>query len=109
MAGSAVEFNNDNFVELTKSGVAMVDFWATWCPPCRMQGPIVEKVAAQYQGKAVIGKLNVDDSQAIASKLGIHSIPTLIVFKDGAEVQRLVGLQTEQKLQAVLDSVVGGN
>jgi thioredoxin 1 len=108
MSEAAVEINDDNFVEITKSGVALVDFWATWCPPCRMQGPIVDKIAAQYKGKAVIGKLNVDDSQAVASKFGVHSIPTLIIFKDGQEVQRLVGLQTEQKLQSVIDAEIGG-
>jgi thioredoxin 1 len=106
MAGSLLEVTDANFAEITGSGVALVDFWASWCGPCRMQTPIVEKIAAKYTGTVAVGKLDVDASKTIASQFGVQSIPTLIIFKDGQERDRLVGLQTEQKLQSVLDAIL---
>ncbi|HQG39149.1 MAG TPA: thioredoxin, partial [Chitinophagales bacterium] len=80
----AVEFTNDNFKEkvLDNNGVALVDFWAEWCGPCRLIGPVVEELSKEYDGKAVIGKLNVDDNREIAAQYGIMSIPTLLIFKN---------------------------
>ena len=106
MAEGVVELTDAQFDEVTGKGVVLVDFWAEWCPPCRMQGPIVEKVAQAYAGKAVIAKLDVDSNQASAGKFGVQSIPTLIVFKDGEEANKLVGLQTEAKLAEVLDEAL---
>ena len=76
----------------------LVDFWATWCGPCQMQTPILEKVADALADEAVIAKLNVDESQDIAIEYGVASIPTMIIFKDGKEVDRIVGLTPEDKI-----------
>jgi len=106
MAEGVVELTDAKFDEVTGKGVVLVDFWAEWCPPCRMQGPIVEKLAEQYAGKVVIAKLDVDSNQASAGKFGVQSIPTLILFKDGKEAKKLIGLQTEAKLTEVLDEAL---
>jgi thioredoxin 1 len=106
MAEGVVELTDANFAEVTGKGVVLVDFWAEWCPPCRQQGPIVEKVAGRYAGKATVAKLDVDSNQSSAAKFTVRSIPTLIVFKGGEESKRLVGLQTEDKLAAALDEAL---
>ncbi len=82
----------------------MVDFSAPWCGPCKMQGPIMEKVAEQIGDKAKIAMCNIDDAPTVASKLGIRSIPTIIIFENGKEKDRMVGLQTEQTLLEKLNS-----
>jgi thioredoxin 1 len=84
----------------------LVDFWAAWCGPCRMVGPIVEAIAARYEGKVGVGKVNVDDTPALANKFGIRSIPTLIIFKGGEPAERVVGVQTEDALASLLDKVL---
>ena len=86
----------------TSNGVVLVDFWAPWCGPCRTQGPIVEKVAAAMAGQAKVGKCNVDEAPKSAEKFGVRSIPTLVVLKNGKEVERFVGVQQERALIAVL-------
>ena len=88
---------------LDHKGVAFVDFWAPWCGPCRMVGPIVEQLASEYDGKVKFGKLNVDDNQRSAVNYGIMSIPTMIIFKDGQEVDRLVGAMPKQMISARID------
>ncbi|MFA6447872.1 MAG: thioredoxin [bacterium] len=100
-------FTDANFAEEIKTGVSLVDFWAAWCGPCRSQGPIVDKIAGAYSGKAKIGKMNVDENQATPGKFGISGIPTLIIFKDGREANRFVGLQQERTITAALDALVG--
>ena len=80
-----------------------VDFWAPWCGPCRIVGPIVEELAPTYDGKAVIAKVNVDDNPMIAQKYGITSIPTLMMFKDGKLVDRMVGAAPKNALQQFID------
>jgi thioredoxin 1 len=80
-----------------------VDFWAPWCGPCRIVGPIVEELAPSYEGKAVIAKMNVDDNPNIAQRFGVTSIPTLMMFKDGKLVDRMVGAAPRAALQQFID------
>jgi thioredoxin 1 len=103
----AIEITDANFEEILKSDKpVLVDFWAEWCGPCKMIGPIVEELAGDYEGKAVIGKVDVDSNPAVASALGIRSIPTLMFFKDGQIVDKQVGAVPKavlaQKLNAQL-------
>ena len=108
MAEAAVAVTDASFSKVTAKGVVLVDFWADWCPPCRMQGPIVERVAGEYAGRAVVAKLDVDKNPETAGRLGVQSIPTLILFKEGRESERMVGLQTEDRLKSVLEAALGG-
>ncbi|VGO12927.1 Thioredoxin [Pontiella desulfatans] len=103
MAEGVIELSGSNYEDATKSGVVLVDFWAPWCGPCKMQTPILEKVAAEVGDKAVIAKVNVDENPELAAKYGIRSIPTLILLKDGENKQQFVGLQQ----QAGLVSAIG--
>ena len=84
----------------------IVDFWAPWCMPCRMMTPILEKIAANNAGRIKVCKLNTDHNQATASHYGIMSIPSLLIFKDGQEVKRTVGVQPPEYLQAELDKIL---
>ena len=108
-AAKAVEVTDANFKQVTATGVALIDFWAAWCPPCTKQGPIVERLAGRYAGQAVVGKLDVEKNPKATGQFAVESIPTLIVFKDGQPAQRLIGLQSEAALAAVLDEALGGN
>ena len=92
---------------LSENSMVMVDFWAVWCAPCRMVAPILEALAEDYAGKLVIGKISVDDYQDIASKYEVMSIPTMIIFKGGQEVERIVGAQGKAALAAAIDRHVG--
>ena len=104
-----MEFTDKNFnEEVLKSAVpALVDFWAPWCGPCRIQGPIIEELEKEYAGKAVkIGKLNVDENGDVAQKYGVMSIPTLLLFKDGKIVEQMVGVQSKDILQKKLNTLL---
>ena len=102
MSNYAVELNDTNFDSQIQNGTTLVDFWAPWCGPCRIQGPILDRVAVQTQGTATVAKLNVDDAPGVATTYGIQSIPTLIVFRNGEPVHRFVGVQSEAALLAAL-------
>ena len=100
---TVAELNDSNFSETIKTGVTLVDFWAPWCAPCMMQGPIVESVAEKVGDKAKVAKVNVDDAQRAANELGIRAIPTVILFKEGKPVQQFVGVTQEGALLSAID------
>jgi len=101
----ALELNQNNFDEIINADKpVLVDFWAEWCGPCRMVGPIVEELAADYQDRAVVGKVNVDNNSEISMKYGIRNIPTLLIFKNGEVVDKQVGVVPKEVLAGKLDA-----
>ena len=100
MAEYVVEIKESEFDGVVKNaqGLVMVDFWAPWCGPCQMSAPALEAAAEKMQGKAKIYKINIDDNHKLASELGIMSIPTMIIFKDGKELDRIVGALGESEI-----------
>ena len=100
-----VHFNKEGFDKALASGqLLMVDFWAEWCGPCKMLAPVIEELGGEYEGKAVVGKINVDEEQELAIRYGVMSIPTVIFFKDGEEVARKVGVLPVAQFTEVLDN-----
>lgn len=104
---SDVTITDQNFdTEVIKSDKpVLIDFWAEWCSPCRIQGPIVEELAQDFAGKAKIGKLNVDENPNIAQKYGVMSIPTLLIFKNGTVVKQFIGVQSKEILTGELNKL----
>ena len=104
-----IEFTESNFEnEVIQSDVpVLVDFWAPWCGPCKMVAPIVEEISGEYAGRLKVGKLNTDDNQMVASQFGVMSIPTLMIFKGGEVVERIVGAQPKEALTGKIDAVLG--
>ncbi|MFD2035593.1 thioredoxin [Belliella marina] len=101
----AIEITDSNFEEIMKSDQPiLVDFWAEWCGPCKMIGPVVEELAGDYDGKAVVGKVDVDANPAVAAQFGIRSIPTLLFFKGGQVVDKQVGAAPKSILAQKLDA-----
>ncbi|MDN5364251.1 MAG: thioredoxin 1 [Eubacteriales bacterium] len=105
MAGNVVELNSTTFnTEISNSQVpVLVDFWAEWCGPCRMIAPVVEELANEYAGRLKVAKLNVDENRNTAIQYGVMSIPTLILFKNGQPVERIVGFRPFSDLKSVID------
>jgi thioredoxin 1 len=97
--------SNEDFEEITGSGVSLVDFWAPWCQPCLMQAPFLEKVAEKMGDKARICKLNVDENGEVAMKFGITGIPTLLIFKDGKIINQFIGVQDDNVLVSALEAI----
>ena len=110
MGPDVIKFSDANFdAEVVKSNLpVLVDFWAEWCGPCRMMGPVLDELAPLYKGKVKIGKLNVDESPETPGQFGVMNIPTLILFKGGKEAARFVGANSKSDLQKKIDAALGG-
>ena len=108
MSEKTVEITNSNFDEKVTSCTkpVLIDFWAEWCAPCRMLSPVVDEVAQMYEGKAVVGKVNIDEEVELAQKFGVMSIPTLILFKDGKMAEKSVGVVAKNKISEMIDSAL---
>jgi len=104
----AFEFTDGNFQEtaIDAKGVAVVDFWAEWCGPCKMIGPIIDELSTEYDGKATIGKVNVDNNPETSFKYGVRSIPTILILKDGEVVDKHVGVTTKQVLMEKIEAAL---
>ena len=103
----ALQVTDANFDELVNSGKPMVlDFWAEWCGPCRMVGPIVDELATEYEGKVIIGKIDVDNNDDVVSQFGIRNIPTILFFKDGEVVAKQVGAAPKATFVAKIDALL---
>ena len=101
-SGLIIDLDAEGFDDAVSEGIVLVDFWATWCPPCRIQNPILEELAVAVSDVATITKLDVDDHGSVASRFQVRSIPTLILFKDGQIVERYTGVQQKETLKAAI-------
>ena len=102
---AVLHLNEDSFFKLVESGQpVLVDFWADWCGPCKMLAPVIEELAAQYDGKVTVGKVDVDASQDLAVRYGVMNIPTVVLFVKGNEVDRLVGLMDKKQVELMIDA-----
>ena len=104
----ALELTDSNFEEivLKSDKPVLVDFWAEWCGPCRMVGPVIDELSKDFEGKAIIGKLDVDSNQISAAKYGVRSIPTVLLFKDGEMISKQVGVAPKQTYEDVINSAL---
>ena len=100
--GGVITLTDDSFDSKVGKGLVLVDFWATWCRPCKMQAPIMESISSKHSGKVVVGKLDVDQNPAIANRYQVQSIPTLILFKNGKPVEQFVGVTDEATLSDMI-------
>lgn len=108
MADNVVELTDGTFEStVNQNGVVLVDFWAPWCGPCKMLTPVIEEIAAEYAGKAIICKMNTDDHREAAIEYAINAIPTLILFNDGQVAQKWVGLTSKQDITTAIDELLG--
>ncbi len=108
MAGNMIDFTDQNFESevLESDTPTMVDFWAEWCAPCKMIAPTVEELAAEYEGKIRIGKLNIDENPSTPTKFGIRGIPTLIIFKGGQPIEQIVGVKSKADLKTAIEKAI---
>jgi len=106
--GKPIEINDSNYEDILMNGdkPILVDFWAEWCGPCKMIHPVVEELASEYEGKAIIGKVDVDNNPNVSAKFGIRSIPTLLVFKNGEVVDKQIGAVPKGILSQKLDAQI---
>ena len=104
----ALVITDSNFEEtvLKSDKPVLVDFWAAWCGPCRMVGPIIDEISEEYEGKAVVGKVDIDSNQQYAAQFGVRNIPTVLVFKNGELVDRKVGVSSKNDYAQALDSLI---
>ena len=108
MSAKAVEITNVSFDEKVSSNArpVLVDFWASWCAPCRMLSPTIDQIAEDYDGKVTVGKINIDEEPELAQRFGVMSIPTLILFKEGNVVSKSVGVVGKDKIAAMIDGAL---
>ena len=104
----ALEITDNNFEQtvLKSDKPVMVDFWAAWCGPCRMVGPIIDELSDEYEGKAIVGKVDIDSNQQYAAQFGVRNIPTVLVFKNGELVDRKVGVSSKNDYAQALDNLI---
>ncbi len=109
MSGKYLVATDTNFQAeiLDSDKVALVDFWAAWCAPCKILGPVIEELGSDYEGKAVVAKLNVDDNPNTAAKYGIRSIPSILIFKNGQVVDQMLGAMPKNMIAKKLDEYLG--
>ena len=99
-----IHFNQETFDKALEEGeLMMVDFWAEWCGPCQMLGPVIESLAEEYEGRAVVGKVNTDEEQELAIRYRVMNIPTVLFFKDGREIERRVGVMPPDAFVQILE------
>lgn len=103
---SAIQINGADFEKQIQQGVSLIDFFAAWCGPCKMLAPLIDDLADELDGKVFVGKLDVDENRETAEKHGVSFMPTLLIFKDGEEVNRFVGLQSKSTLQDAINSAL---
>jgi thioredoxin 1 len=105
MSDKIVQLSDDSFEDdvLAASGLVLVDFWAEWCGPCKMIAPVLDQIADEYEGKVIVGKVNIDQNSITPPKYGVRGIPTLLLFKDGAVVDTKVGALSKTQLKEFLD------
>ncbi|MBR4593817.1 MAG: thioredoxin [Bacteroidaceae bacterium] len=102
-----IEITSQNFDQVKQQGQpVLIDFWATWCGPCKRLGPIIEELAAEYDGKAVIGKCDIEEETDLTDQFGIMNVPTVVILKDGKEVDRVVGLAMKNVYQEKLNALL---
>lgn len=103
---NVVEINDGNFKSITKKGVSLVDFWAPWCMPCRVQNPVINELADEFKGKAKICKLNVDENKKTAAQLNIRNIPNIIIFRNGKPEKQFVGVKPKNTLKKAIEKLL---
>ena len=108
MIAYITELKNDNFKDFISKDLTLVDIWAPWCNPCVLISPIVDEISSEYQGRLSVGKLNADDNRETVTELGIRNIPTLLLYKDGEIVDKLVGSISKQKLVDMINNQLVG-
>lgn len=106
MAQHLIHLDDKNFQKTISKGVTLVDFYADWCGPCRMIAPIIEELSSEFHGKATIGKLDIENAQETTANFQVTSIPTIILFKDGKEIKRIVGLRDKEALKSMISAAL---
>ena len=99
-------FSEDSFNAAIGTGITLVDFWATWCAPCRMVAPVIDKLAENFDGRAAVGKVDVDAEGTLANRFGIQSIPTVMIFKDGHPARTFIGVRPYEEYAAALEEIL---